>query len=175
MTWAEIDTRGLERIATAVAWSLRHAGGYAVSWPAGLVSLEITADPPLPEAVDEPWWPDGLPGIPIGVTDTDHADGVVDTVDALTGEVLASWPVLLVHPGDSQRHYLVVGGTGAGKSNFTRGFIARALRLGWFPGGCFISMVRRAVTTSCSSIARAFMVWRGNQRNGNSTWRVCRR
>ena len=51
---------------------------------------------------------------------------------------LHSLPVLLIHPGDSQRHYLIVGGTGAGKSNFTRGFIARALRLGWFPGGCFI-------------------------------------
>jgi hypothetical protein len=102
------------------------------------VSFEITADPPLPEAVDEPAWPPGLPGIPLGITDTEHADGVVDTVDAVTGEVLASWPIVLVHPGDSQRHYLVVGGTGAGKSNFTRGFIARALRLGWFPGGCFI-------------------------------------
>lgn len=147
LVWAEIDTRGLvrveepavrERISGAVAWSLRHAGGYTVDWPAGLVTFEITADPALPEQVDELAWPPGLPGIPIGVTDAAHADGVVDTVDAMTGEVLASWPVALVHPGESQRHYLIVGGTGAGKSNFTRGFIARALRMGWFPGGCFI-------------------------------------
>lgn len=147
LVWAEIDTRGLvrveepavrERIAGAVSWSLRHAGGYTVEWPAGLVTFEIRADPALPEAVDELDWPPDLPGIPVGVTDAAHADGVIDTVDVATGEVVASWPVALVHPGDSQRHYLIVGGTGAGKSNFTRGFIARALRLGWFPGGCFI-------------------------------------
>jgi hypothetical protein len=103
-----------------------------------LNTFEITADPPLPELVDEQHWPDDLPGIPIGVTDTANADGVVDTVDAVTGESLGSLPVLLIHPGDSQRHYLIVGGTGAGKSNFTRGFVARSLRMGWFPGGCFI-------------------------------------
>jgi hypothetical protein len=147
LTWAEVDTHGRlrvedpavrERVAGAVSWSLRHAGGHTVSWPAGLNTFEITADPALPELVDEQHWPDDLPGIPIGVTDTANADGAVDTLDAVTGEPVASLPVLLVHPGDSQRHYLIVGGTGAGKSNFTRGFIARALRMGWFPGGCFI-------------------------------------
>ena len=30
------------------------------------------------------------------------------------------------------------GGTGAGKSNFTRSFVARSLRMGWVPGDCFI-------------------------------------
>jgi hypothetical protein len=147
LTWAEVDSRGRlrvedpavrERVAGAVAWSLRHAGGHTVTWPAGLNTFEITADPPLPELVDEQHWPQDLPGIPIGVTDTANADGVVDTVDAVTGESLGSLPVLLIHPGDSQRHYLIVGGTGAGKSNFTRGFLARALRMGWFPGGAFI-------------------------------------
>jgi hypothetical protein len=147
LAWAEFDTGGLvrvedaavrDRVAGAVSWSLRHAGGYAVEWPPGVNTFEITADPALPAAVDEQHWPPGLPGIPIGVTDTAHADGVIDVCDAVTGDVLRSLPVLLVHPGDSQRHYLIVGGTGAGKSNFTRGFIARAMRLGWFPGGCFI-------------------------------------
>jgi hypothetical protein len=147
LTWAEVDTRGRlrvedpavrERVAGAVSWSLRHAGGHTVSWPAGLNTFEITADPALPELVDEQHWPDDLPGIPIGVTDTASADGVVETLDAVTGEPVASLPVLLVHPGESQRHYLIVGGTGAGKSNFTRGFLARSLRMGWFPGGCFI-------------------------------------
>ena len=147
LTWAEVDTRGRlrvedpavrERVAGAVAWSLRHAGGHAVSWPAGLNTFEITADPALPELVDEQHWPADLPGIPIGVTDVAHADGVVDTVDAVTGAPMVSLPVVLIHPGDSQRHYLIVGGTGAGKSNFTRGFVARSLRMGWFPGGCFI-------------------------------------
>jgi hypothetical protein len=147
LTWAEVDTRGRlrvedpavrERIAGAVEWSLRHAGGHTVTWPAGLNTFEVTADPALPELVDEQHWPADLPGIPIGVTDTANADGVVDTVDAVTGETMGSLPVLLIHPGDSQRHYLIVGGTGAGKSNFTRGLIARALRMGWFPGGAFI-------------------------------------
>jgi hypothetical protein len=147
LAWAEIDTGGLvrvedaavrDRVAGAVSWALRHAGGYTVTWPPGVNTFEITADPALPDAVDEQHWPPGLPGIPIGVTDTQHADGVIDVCDAVTGDILHSLPVLLVHPGDSQRHYLVVGGTGAGKSNFTRGFIARALRLGWFPGGCFV-------------------------------------
>jgi hypothetical protein len=147
LTWAEIDTRGRlrvedpavrERVAGAVEWSLRHAGGHTVTWPAGLNTFEITADPPLPELVDEQHWPADLPGIPIGVTDTANADGMVDTVDAVTGETVGSLPVLLIHPGHSQRHYLIVGGTGAGKSNFTRGLVARALRMGWFPGGAFI-------------------------------------
>jgi hypothetical protein len=101
-------------------------------------TFEITADPALPDSVDEQHWPPDLPGIPIGVTDTAHADGVIDVCDAVTGDVQQRLPVLLIHPGDSQRHYLIVGGTGAGKSNFTRGFIARGMRLGWFPGGCFI-------------------------------------
>jgi hypothetical protein len=147
LVWAQIDTGGLvrvedpavrDRIAGAVSWALRHAGGYTITWPPGVNTFEITAEPALPDAVDEQHWPRDLPGIPIGVTDTDHADGVIDVCDAVNGDVLHSLPVLLAHPGDSQRHYLVVGGTGAGKSNFTRGFIARALRLGWFPGGCFI-------------------------------------
>jgi hypothetical protein len=147
LLWADLDTRGQvrvedaavrERVAGAVSWCLRHAGGYAVSWPPGSNAFEITADPALPESVDEQHWPEDLPGIPIGVTDIANADGVVDTVDAVTGETLGSLPVLLVHPGDSERHYLIVGGTGAGKSNFTRGFVARSMRMGWFPGGCFI-------------------------------------
>ncbi|HEX3783296.1 MAG TPA: hypothetical protein VHX38_26825 [Pseudonocardiaceae bacterium] len=148
LTWAEVDTRGQvrvedaavrERVAGAVSWCLRHAGGHSVTWPPGVNTFEIAADPALPELVDEQHWPADLPGIPIGVTDTAHADGVVDTVDAVTGEPLgSSLPVLLIHPGDSQRHYLIVGGTGAGKSNFTRGLVARSMRMGWFPGGCFI-------------------------------------
>jgi DNA segregation ATPase FtsK/SpoIIIE-like protein len=47
-------------------------------------------------------------------------------------------PVALINPADAQRHYLVIGGTGAGKSMFVRAFIARALRAGWFPGGVYI-------------------------------------
>ena len=68
LVWAEIDTRGLfrvedaavrERVAGAVSWALRHAGGYTVSWPVGVNTFEITADPALPESVDEQHWPPG--------------------------------------------------------------------------------------------------------------------
>lgn len=147
LTWAEVDTAGRvriedtavrDRIAGAVSWCLRHAGTHTLTWPPGTNTFEITADLALPAAVDEQLWPGDLPGIPIGVTDAADADGTVDTVDAETGQVVASLPVKLIHPGDSQRHYLVVGGTGAGKSNFVRGLVARSMRDGWFPGGCYI-------------------------------------
>ncbi len=184
LSWAEIDTRGQvrvedaatrEHVAGAVSWSLRHVGGYAVGWPPGLTSFEITADPALPTSVDEQVWPDDLPGIPVGVTDLANADGVIDTVDATTGKTLTSLPVRLIHPGDSERHYLIVGGTGAGKSNFTRGLIARALRNRWFPGGCFVFDGKEAATTSSSSSARACTASRESQRSGSGTWPRCRR
>lgn len=146
LTWCEIDHRGVireeesavrDRISAAASWSLRHLGRYAVSWIPGTNAFEVAADPALPTHVAEQHWGE-LPGIPIGTTDPDSADGVVDTIDATTGDLVASLPVKLVNPRDSERHWLVIGGTGSGKSNFTRGFIARALRTGWFPGGVFI-------------------------------------
>jgi hypothetical protein len=147
LTWCEIDHRGAireeepavrDRVATAASWSLRHLGRYTVSWVAGTNVFEVTADPALPTLVHEQHWGEDLPGIPIGVTDLASADGVIDTIDANTGDLVASLPVKLVNPADSERHWLVIGGTGSGKSNFSRGFIARALRMGWFPGGVFI-------------------------------------
>jgi hypothetical protein len=146
LTWCEIDHRGVireeestvrDRIAAAASWSLRHLGRYTVSWVPGTNAFEIQADPLLPTSVDEQHWGE-LPGIPIGVTDLASADGVVETIDATTGDLLVSLPVKLINPADSEKHLLVIGGTGSGKSNFTRGFIARALRMGWFPGGVFI-------------------------------------
>ncbi|CAM3412091.1 type IV secretory system conjugative DNA transfer family protein [Kibdelosporangium persicum] len=131
------DAAARDRIAQAVAWSLRHAGRYTVSWPAGRASFEITATPTLPTSIYEQDWGD-LPGIPIGATDAEHADGVVDTVEAETGTVLESLPIVLVDPTNSDKHILVVGGTGAGKSVWMRGFIARGMRKGWWPGGVFI-------------------------------------
>ncbi|ONF73948.1 type IV secretory system conjugative DNA transfer family protein [Amycolatopsis keratiniphila] len=143
---AEVNHRGVlrtedaasrARIEESAKWALRHAGIYRVSWPAGVAAFEIEADPPLPTSLPEMAL-EGLPGIPIGATDAATAAGEVDVVDAQTGQLVSSIPVALVNPADAQRHYLVVGGTGAGKSVFIRGFIARALRNGWFPGGVFI-------------------------------------
>ena len=146
LTWCEIDHRGVireeeaavrDRIAAAASWSLRHLGRYTVAWVPGTNAFEVAADPLLPTLVEEQHWGE-LPGIPIGVTDPASADGVIDTIDATTGDLLSSLPIKLINPADSEKHVLVIGGTGAGKSNFTRGFIARALRMGWFPGGVFI-------------------------------------
>jgi Helicase HerA, central domain len=147
LTWCEIDHRGViqeeesavrDRIATAVSWSLRHVGRYTVSWIPGTSVFEVQADPALPALVEEQHWGPDVPGIPIGVTDLANADGVVNTIDAATGDVVLSLPVKLVNPADSERHWLVIGGTGSGKSKYTRGFIARVLRMGWFLGGVFI-------------------------------------
>jgi hypothetical protein len=146
LTWCEIDHRSTireeesavrDRITAAASWSLRHLGRYTVGWVPGTNVFEVQSDPLLPTLVDEQPWGE-LPGIPIGVTDLGSADGVLDTIDATTGNLLASLPIKLINPGDSEKHLLVIGGTGSGKSNFTRGFIARALRMGWFPGGVFI-------------------------------------
>jgi Helicase HerA, central domain len=146
LTWCEIDHRGAireedaavrDRIAAAASWSLRHLGRYTVAWVPGTNVFEVQADPLLPTLVDEQHWGE-LPGIPIGVTDLASADGMLDTIDAATGDVLTSLPIKLINPADSEKHLLVIGGTGSGKSNFTRGFIARALQMGWFPGGAFI-------------------------------------
>jgi hypothetical protein len=157
ITWAEWDGRRLlnaevafgplvrteeqavrDRIGQTIAWSLRHAGRYTVSWSPGTAAFEVKSTPPLPTAIDEQEWGDDLPGIPIGATDEDTADGYIDTVDTATGTVRESLPVTLVDPGQEQRHYLVVGGTGGGKSTWMRGFIARSLRKGWWPGGVYI-------------------------------------
>ncbi|MFD1044380.1 hypothetical protein ACFQ1S_01610, partial [Kibdelosporangium lantanae] len=157
ITWSEWDGRRLlnaevafgplvrtedqgarDRIAQTIAWSLRHAGRYTVSWPPGMSAFEVKSTPPLPTAIDEQDWGDDLPGIPIGATDEDTADGYLDIVDAATGTVQDTLPVTLVDPGQEQRHYLVVGGTGGGKSTWMRGFIARSLRKGWWPGGVYI-------------------------------------
>ncbi|WP_394614522.1 hypothetical protein JNUCC0626_32205 [Lentzea sp. JNUCC 0626] len=127
-----------DRIATAVRWSMRHAGDYAVSWPAGRAVFELHADPVLPTSVTDLLWPSNLPGIPLGVTDEDSATGIYEERDKTTGDVLVRHPLLMYDPGESEKHLLVVGGTGAGKSHFTRGLVARSLRGGWFPGGAFL-------------------------------------
>lgn len=126
-----------ERVTQAVSWSLRHSGRYNVEWPAGTSSAVIRALPILPTHVDEQHWPD-LPGIVIGVTDAETADGVVETIDAETKETITSHPVALIDPGDAERHYLVAGGTGAGKSVWCRGFISRGILKGWWPGGVYL-------------------------------------
>ncbi|SER19751.1 FtsK/SpoIIIE family protein [Actinokineospora terrae] len=126
-----------DKVAAAISWALRHEGRYRVNWPAGTTRLEISADPPLPRSVDEQDFGD-VPGIPIGVTDEEHAHGFVDSIDPDSGDLVTSLPIAMVNPADAQKHYMVIGGTGAGKSVWMRGFIARALRMKFFPGGVFI-------------------------------------
>jgi hypothetical protein len=131
------DQASRDRIAQAVGWAMRHAGRYTVAWPAGRAAFTISATPELPALVEDQLW-DGVPGIPIGATDEETADGWADTVDSTTGDVVGSVPIALINPEQAERHYLVIGGTGAGKSVWIRGFIARGLRGGWWPGGVYI-------------------------------------
>jgi hypothetical protein len=126
-----------EKVAQTVLWALRHAGRYRIDWPAGSTRMVITADPLLPELVDEQEFGE-VPGIPIGVTDDDTAHGHVDSIDPGSGAVLNSLPIAVFNPADSEKHLLAIGGTGAGKTVWSRGFIARGLRMGFFPGGVFI-------------------------------------
>ncbi|MCI2423062.1 hypothetical protein MOQ72_37160 [Saccharopolyspora sp. K220] len=123
------------RIASAVAWSLRQDGRYSVTWPSPS-EFHVQAAAFLPREVHERLWQD-LPGILIAVTDAETANGHLDMVDAETSEVTATLPIALLDPAE-ERHLLVAGGTGGGKSNFLRGFIARSVRDGWFAGGAYL-------------------------------------
>lgn len=126
-----------DNVLQAARWALRHAGHYSVEWPAGMSVLRISATAPLPrEILDRPDWGD-TPGLLIGATDAETADGTVTATDTETGEIIEQHNIKMINPAD-EKHFLVVGGTGGGKSNFVRGFIARALREGWFPGGVHI-------------------------------------
>ncbi|GAB3902530.1 hypothetical protein GCM10029964_093140 [Kibdelosporangium lantanae] len=161
------DQASRDRIAQTIAWSLRYAGTYTVAWPAGRAAFTVSAAPALPTLVDEQPWGE-VPGIPIGVTDEQHADGWIDTVDDVTGEVVGTLPIALVNPATSQRHYLVIGGTGAGKSVWIRGFIARGCARGGGPVACTSWTGRAVRTTSCSRAARASTAWPATRRNGPS-------
>lgn len=126
-----------EALAQVVKWRLRHLGNYEVSWPAGITAFEVSATGALPEKVYERHWPNDLPGIPLGVTDEATAHLDVQERDDQTGEALVHLPLAISNPND-ERNLGVIGGTGAGKTNFVRGYIARGLRHGWFPGGVII-------------------------------------
>lgn len=143
-----------DRIAQAVAWNLRHAGRYTVSWPPGRASLEIHATPALPTFVPEQNWSD-LPGIPIGATDAESSDGIVDTVDADTGTVLDSLPIVLIDPTSSEKHILVVGGTGAGKACGCADSSHAACARAGGPAEYSSWTAKAARTSSCSKAERA--------------------
>lgn len=126
-----------EALTQVVKWRLRHMGNYEVSWPAGITAFEVTATATLPDQVYERHWPADLPGIPLGVTDEASAHLDVQERDPETGETLLHLPLVISNP-NNQRNLGVMGGTGGGKTNFVRGYIARGLRHNWFPGGVII-------------------------------------
>lgn len=126
-----------EALAQVVKWRLRHMGNYEVNWPAGITAFEVSATGALPDQVYERHWPTDLPGIPLGVTDEATAHLIMQERDHETGETLVNLPVVVSNP-NNQRNLGVIGGTGSGKTNFVRGYIARGLKYGWFPGGTII-------------------------------------
>ncbi|MGH3571606.1 MAG: hypothetical protein ACRDR6_17125 [Pseudonocardiaceae bacterium] len=126
-----------ERIGEAVSWRLRHVGVYEISWPSGVQAFELRRAATLPDRVLDQLWPPELPGLPIAVTDDRDADLIIEKCDENTKELISRLPVRLWTP-DAERHLLVIGGTGAGKTEFVRRLLAVGLRIGLFPGGVFV-------------------------------------
>jgi len=133
----DADAAVRERIGEAVSWRLRHAGTYTVNWPSGVQAFELRRSATLPERALDQLWPPDLSGLPIAVTDDRDADLIIEKRDERTGEMVSRLPVRLWTP-DAERHLLVIGGTGAGKTEFVRRLLAVCLRMGLFPGGAFI-------------------------------------
>ena len=135
-TLHDADPSVRERIGEAVSWRLRHAGTYEVNWPSGVQVFELRRAASLPDYVLDQLWPPDLPGLPIAITDDRDADLVIEQYDS-AGKVVSRLPVRLWTP-DAERHLLVVGGTGAGKTEFVRRLVAVCLRIGLFPGGVYL-------------------------------------
>lgn len=126
-----------DRIGEAVSWRLRHAGTYEINWPAsGVQAFELRRAASLPDYVIDQPWPLEVPGLPIAITDDRDADLIIEKYDE-SGQLATRIPVRLWTP-DAERHLLVVGGTGAGKTEFVRRLIAVCLRMRLFPGGTFL-------------------------------------
>ena len=136
-----VDQEGKrKRLEEAVHWRTRHAGRFAVDWPAGrseLVIRSIRVD--LPRHVDDQLWPEEVPGVPLGVTTSEHANAIVHDVDS-EGNVVEKTYLLVEQPSKvgQQKGMMVIGGTGGGKTNFVEGYLKRALRKGVYPGGVII-------------------------------------
>ena len=133
----DADPAVRERVGEAVSWRLRRAGSYEISWPSGVQALELRRAATLPDHVMDQLWPPDLSGLPIAITDDRDADLIIEKRDENTGEITSRLPVRLWKP-DAERHLLVIGGTGAGKTEFVRRLLAVGLRMGLFPGGVFV-------------------------------------
>lgn len=125
-----------ERIGEAVTWRLRHVGSYEISWPSGVQAFELRRAATLPDYAIDQLWPSELPGLPVAITDDRDADLIIEKYVEGTDQIISRLPVRLWLP-DAERHLLVVGGTGAGKTEFVRRLLAVGLRMGLFPGGAF--------------------------------------
>ncbi|MGH3789756.1 MAG: hypothetical protein ACRDQ9_02960 [Pseudonocardiaceae bacterium] len=136
-TLRDSDPAVRERISEAISWRLRHAGTYDISWPSGVQAFELRRAASLPDSALDQLWPPDLPGLPIAITDDRDADLIIEKHDENTDEIVSRVPVRLWKP-DAERHLLIVGGTGAGKTEFVRRLIAVCLRIGLFLGGVYI-------------------------------------
>lgn len=164
-TLRDSDPGTRERIGEAVSWRLRHAGTYEISWPSGLQAFELRRAATLPDYVMDQLWPSDLTGLPIAVTDDRDADMILEMRDESTEEIVSRLPVRLWTP-TGERHLMVVGGTGAGKTEFVRRLLAAGLRIGLFPGGVFVLDGKSSAGYACfvgregvHMVAREPMEW----------------
>lgn len=130
------DSSVRERIGEVVSWRLRHSGTYEINWLPSGEAFELRRAASLPDHVMDQLWPEGLTGLPIAITDDRDADLIIEKREN-KGKIVSRLPVRLWTP-DAERHLLVIGGTGAGKTEFVRRLVAVCLRIGLFPGGAFI-------------------------------------
>ncbi len=129
---APADTYHRDRLAALIAESLRDTGvSYEVSWSAQRPVFVMRAMSALPTGVHDRRWSGACRAVPLGVTNED-AIGEAGAERAAG----ASEPRLPVCAWNPERNLLVVGE--ATKTGFKRGLCARAMRLGFFPGGMYV-------------------------------------
>lgn len=129
---ANPDTYRRDRLAALLAEALRDTGvSYEVSWSMERPVFVMRAVSALPTGVHDRHWSGPCRAVPLGVTNEDAA-GQTDEGCA-DGPTEPRLPACAWNP---ERNLLVVGT--AAKTGFKRGLCARAMRLGFFPGGMYV-------------------------------------
>lgn len=122
--------RGIER---AAMWAMRHEPHlYTLRWSQTGRTVDLVAEPPLPDYFLDAAWPRFRSGIPLAVCPVSRADEIV--LHHETGEKIG----LRCWDPTQERDLLVCGVKGSGKTIFCRRLIVHGLRGGWFDGGVYV-------------------------------------